>query len=45
MELNRPNDLFESNLDKGFGLVRSVHKFDGILSEQEIRDWIDKDFY
>ncbi|KAA1268628.1 type I 3-dehydroquinate dehydratase [Leptospira interrogans] len=45
LELNRPNDLFESNLDKGFGLVRSVHKFDGILSEQEIRDWIDKDFY
>ncbi|EMK10681.1 MULTISPECIES: type I 3-dehydroquinate dehydratase [Leptospira] len=45
LELNRHNDLFESNLNKGFGLIRSVHKFDGILSEQEIRDWIGKDSY
>ncbi|EMI70521.1 type I 3-dehydroquinate dehydratase [Leptospira noguchii] len=45
LELNRSNNLFESNVNIGFGLIRSVHKFDGILSEQEIRDWIGKDSY
>nr|WP_232371489.1 type I 3-dehydroquinate dehydratase [Leptospira ainazelensis] len=45
LELNRPNDLFESFAEKGFGLIRSVHKFDGILSEQEIRNWIQNDSY
>ncbi|UOG48798.1 type I 3-dehydroquinate dehydratase [Leptospira noguchii] len=45
LELNRSNNLFESNVNIGFGLIRSVHKFDGILSEQEIRDWIRKDSY
>ncbi|EMJ98223.1 type I 3-dehydroquinate dehydratase [Leptospira alstonii] len=45
LELNRPNDLFETHSNNGFGLVRSVHKFDGILSEPEMRDWIFKDPY
>ncbi|MCG6166271.1 type I 3-dehydroquinate dehydratase [Leptospira sanjuanensis] len=45
LELNRSNDLFGSHADRGFGLVRSVHKFDGILSEQELRDWVRKDPY
>ncbi|WP_078129052.1 type I 3-dehydroquinate dehydratase [Leptospira alexanderi] len=45
LELNRSNDLFKIYADGSFGLVRSVHKFDGILSEQEIRDWIHKDPY
>ncbi|AXR59955.1 type I 3-dehydroquinate dehydratase [Leptospira mayottensis] len=45
LELNRSNDLFKIHADDGFGLVRSVHKFDGILSEQEIIDWVRKDPY
>ncbi|WP_061223642.1 type I 3-dehydroquinate dehydratase [Leptospira weilii] len=45
LELNRSNDLFKIYADSGFGFVRSVHKFDGILSEQEIRDWVRKDPY
>ncbi|AOP32439.1 3-dehydroquinase [Leptospira tipperaryensis] len=45
LELNRPNVLFETLSKKGFGLIRSVHKFDGILSEQEIRTWIQQDSY
>ncbi|RHX92145.1 type I 3-dehydroquinate dehydratase [Leptospira stimsonii] len=45
LELNRPNELFEAYANKGFGLIRSVHKFDGILTEKEIRDWIENDSY
>ncbi|WP_010573108.1 type I 3-dehydroquinate dehydratase [Leptospira kmetyi] len=45
LELNRPNGIFDSQADKGFGLIRSVHKFDGILADSEIKDWIRKDSY
>ncbi|MBM9576811.1 type I 3-dehydroquinate dehydratase [Leptospira sp. 201903070] len=45
LELNRSNELFETFAQKGFGLIRSVHKFDGILSEQEIKNWIQNDSY
>lgn len=45
LELNRSNGIFDSQAEKGFGLIRSVHKFDGILSESEVRDWIQKDPY
>ncbi|XDD50281.1 type I 3-dehydroquinate dehydratase [Leptospira sp. WS92.C1] len=45
LELNRSNDLLETHATQGFGLIRSVHKFNGILSEEEIRDWIRKDPY
>ncbi|TGM08870.1 type I 3-dehydroquinate dehydratase [Leptospira barantonii] len=45
LELNRPNGIFDSHTGKGFGLIRSVHKFNGILTEEEIRNWIQKDPY
>lgn len=45
LELNRPNELFETFVERGFGLIRSVHKFDGILTESEIRNWIQNDSY
>ncbi|MDI7221548.1 type I 3-dehydroquinate dehydratase [Leptospira santarosai] len=45
LELNRSNDFFKIHTNDDFGLVRSVHKFDGILSEQEIKDWVHKDPY
>ncbi|MDV6234051.1 type I 3-dehydroquinate dehydratase [Leptospira ellisii] len=43
LELNRSNDLLESFAERGFGLVRSVHKFDGILNRTEIENWIAND--
>ncbi|TGK28038.1 type I 3-dehydroquinate dehydratase [Leptospira gomenensis] len=45
LELNRTNDLLEPFSERGFGLVRSVHKFDGILNRTEIENWITNDSF